>query len=258
MDEADKDAPVIKLVHSIIAEAIEQGASDIHIDPGEGDMRVLLRIDGVLSQTATLKRSMADERDLAREDHVRDGHLRAARAAGRALRADRQRAPRRRARRPRCRSSTARAPTCASSTRASPCAGWSRLGMQRTEQDRFAYAIARPNGAVLVTGPTGSGKSTTLYAALGAVNDGSRSILTIEDPVESRIAGVKQMQVAPEGRHDLRGRLARDAARRPRRDHGRARSATAKPPTSRSRRRSPATSCSRPCTRAMPPARSAA
>ncbi len=56
MDEADKDAPVIKLVHSIIAEAIEQGASDIHIDPGEGDMRVLFRVDGVLSPTATLKR----------------------------------------------------------------------------------------------------------------------------------------------------------------------------------------------------------
>jgi type IV pilus assembly protein PilB len=69
--------------------------------------------------------------------------------------------------------------------------------MQRTEHDRFAYAIARPNGAVLVTGPTGSGKSTTLYAALGAINDGSRSILTIEDPVESRISGVKQMQIAP-------------------------------------------------------------
>ena len=58
-------------------------------------------------------------------------------------------------------------------------------------------AINRPNGAVLVTGPTGSGKSTTLYAALNALNDGERSILTIEDPVEQRIAGIKQMQIAP-------------------------------------------------------------
>jgi type IV pilus assembly protein PilB len=75
--------------------------------------------------------------------------------------------------------------------------GLESLGMQRTEQDLFAHAINRPNGAVLVSGPTGSGKSTTLYAALGAINDGSRSILTIEDPVESRLSGIKQMQVAP-------------------------------------------------------------
>ena len=71
------------------------------------------------------------------------------------------------------------------------------LGMQPAEQERFAHAIARPHGAVLVTGPTGSGKSTTLYAALSVLNDGARSILTIEDPVESRIAGIKQMQIAP-------------------------------------------------------------
>ena len=71
------------------------------------------------------------------------------------------------------------------------------LGMQDEEKQRFVRAINRPNGAVLVTGPTGSGKSTTLYAALNAVNDGDRSILTIEDPVEQRIAGIKQMQIAP-------------------------------------------------------------
>ena len=71
------------------------------------------------------------------------------------------------------------------------------LGMQAAERERFKTAINRPNGAVLVTGPTGSGKSTTLYAALNAVNDGERSILTIEDPVEQRIAGIKQMQIAP-------------------------------------------------------------
>jgi type IV pilus assembly protein PilB len=68
--------------------------------------------------------------------------------------------------------------------------------MQPAEQKRFTDAIHRPNGAVLVTGPTGSGKSTTLYTALNALNDGERSILTIEDPVEQRIAGIKQMQIA--------------------------------------------------------------
>jgi type IV pilus assembly protein PilB len=75
--------------------------------------------------------------------------------------------------------------------------GLESIGMQEAELERFDSAIHRPNGAVLVTGPTGSGKSTTLYAALHALNDGERSILTIEDPVEQRIPGIKQMQIAP-------------------------------------------------------------
>jgi type IV pilus assembly protein PilB len=71
------------------------------------------------------------------------------------------------------------------------------LGMPEAALDRFTRAIGKPSGAVLVTGPTGSGKSTTLYAALNVVNDGKKSVLTIEDPVEQRIAGIKQMQIAP-------------------------------------------------------------
>ncbi|MGA7705187.1 MAG: ATPase, T2SS/T4P/T4SS family [Solirubrobacteraceae bacterium] len=206
MDDADKDAPVIKLVHSLIAEAIEQGASDIHIDPGEGDMKVLLRIDGVLSQTATLKRSMANsvisrvkimsEMDISERRVPQDGRF-ALTVSGR--RVD-------------VRSTTlplvyGEGAYLRILDKGVAVRGLESLGMQRTEQDRFAYAIARPNGAVLVTGPTGSGKSTTLYAALGAVNDGSRSILTIEDPVESRIAGVKQMQVAPKAGMTFAGGL---------------------------------------------------
>jgi type IV pilus assembly protein PilB len=70
------------------------------------------------------------------------------------------------------------------------------LGMRDEERKRFEIAINKPYGAVLVTGPTGSGKSTTLYGALNVVNDGERSIITIEDPVESQINGIKQMQVA--------------------------------------------------------------
>src|SRR5579884_2317238 len=70
------------------------------------------------------------------------------------------------------------------------------LGMSSTDRDHFVSAISRPYGVVLVTGPTGSGKSTTLYSALGVINDGQRSILTIEDPVESPMQGIKQMQVA--------------------------------------------------------------
>jgi type IV pilus assembly protein PilB len=75
--------------------------------------------------------------------------------------------------------------------------GLDSLGMPALALAQFGGAIAKPNGAVLVTGPTGSGKSTTLYAALNQLNDGERSILTIEDPVEQRIAGIKQMQIAP-------------------------------------------------------------
>ena len=206
MDEADKDAPVIKLVHSLIAEAIEQGASDIHIDPGEGDMRVLLRIDGVLSQTATLKRSMANsvisrvkimsEMDISERRVPQDGRF--------ALTVTGRRVDVRVTTLPLVYGEGAYLRIL---DKGVAVRGLESLGMQRTEQDRFAYAIARPNGAVLVTGPTGSGKSTTLYAALGAVNDGTRSILTIEDPVESRIAGVKQMQVAPKAGMTFAGGL---------------------------------------------------
>ncbi len=206
MDEADKDAPVIKLVHSLIAEAIEQGASDIHIDPGEGDMRVLLRIDGVLSQTATLKRSMANsvisrvkimsEMDISERRVPQDGRF--------ALTVSGRRVDVRVTTLPLVYGEGAYLRIL---DKGVAVRGLESLGMQRTEQDRFAYAIARPNGAVLVTGPTGSGKSTTLYAALGAVNDGTRSILTIEDPVESRIAGVKQMQVAPKAGMTFAGGL---------------------------------------------------
>ncbi len=206
IDETDRDAPVIKLVHSIIAEAIEQGASDIHIDPGEGDMRVLLRIDGVLSQTATLKRAMAasvisrvkimSEMDISERRVPQDGRF--------ALTVSGRRVDVRVTTLPLVYGEGAYLRIL---DKGATVRGLESLGMQRTEQDRFAYAIARPNGAVLVTGPTGSGKSTTLYAALGAVNDGSRSILTIEDPVESRIAGVKQMQVAPKAGMTFAGGL---------------------------------------------------
>ena len=95
------------------------------------------------------------------------------------------------------------------------------LGMDQGARGRFAHAISRPYGAVLVTGPTGCGKSTTLYGALDVINDGKRSIVTIEDPVETRIPGIKQMQVCKQDRRDVRRRAAGDPPRRPRRDHGR-------------------------------------
>jgi type IV pilus assembly protein PilB len=195
-DEADRDAPVIKLVHSIIAQAVEQGASDIHINPEEGDTRVQFRIDGVLYPAATVKRRMARgivsrikimaDLDISEKRMPQDGRL--------ALTIDRRRIDIRAVTLPLVHGEGA---VLRILDKGVVVQDLESLGMQQAEQDRFAYAIGKPNGAVLVTGPTGSGKSTTLYAALNVLNNGARSILTIEDPVESRIQGVKQMQIAP-------------------------------------------------------------
>jgi type IV pilus assembly protein PilB len=194
--EADKDAPVIKLVHSLVAQAVEQGASDIHVNPEEGDSRVQFRIDGVLHQAATIKRKMAmgvvsrikimADLDISEKRMPQDGRF--------ALNVDGRRVDIRVVTLPLVHGEGV---VLRILDKGTVIQSLGSLGMQAAELERFTHAIEKPNGAVLVTGPTGSGKSTTLYAALNALNDGDRSILTIEDPVEQRIAGVKQMQIAP-------------------------------------------------------------
>jgi type IV pilus assembly protein PilB len=194
-EEADRDAPVIKLVHSIVAQAVQQGASDIHINPEEGDTRVLFRVDGVLSPAATVKRRMAmgvvsrikimGDLDISEKRLPQDGRF--------ALTVDGRRVDIRVVTLPLVHGEGVVMRILDGGVRVE---GLEALGMQQDELNRFTSAINKPNGAVLVTGPTGSGKSTTLYAALNALNDGERSILTIEDPVEQRIPGVKQMQIA--------------------------------------------------------------
>ncbi len=195
-EEADQDAPVIKLVHSIIAQAVQQGASDIHVNPEEGDTRVLFRVDGVLYPAATVRRRMAAgmisrikimaDIDISERRVPQDGRL--------ALNVEGRRIDIRVVTLPLVYGEGA---VLRILDKGVVVQDLESLGLQPAEQEHFAQAIARPHGAVLVTGPTGSGKSTTLYAALAVLNDGARSILTIEDPVESRIAGVKQMQIAP-------------------------------------------------------------
>ncbi len=195
-EEADRDAPVIKLVHSIVAQAVQQGASDIHINPEEGDTRVLFRIDGVLSPAATVKRRMAmgvvsrikimGDLDIAEKRLPQDGRF--------ALTVDGRRVDIRVVTLPLVHGEGV---VLRILDRGVMVEGLESLGMAEDDLKRFSAAIAKPNGAVLVTGPTGSGKSTTLYAALNVLNDGERSILTIEDPVEQRMQGVKQMQIAP-------------------------------------------------------------
>jgi type IV pilus assembly protein PilB len=198
VDEADSDAPVIKLVHSIVAQAVQQGASDIHVNPEEGDTKVLFRIDGVLTPAATVKRRMAmgvvsrikimADLDISEKRVPQDGRF--------ALTVEGRRVDIRVVTLPLVNGEGV-VMRILDQGAGVAVTGLESLDMQGAELKRFSSAIQRPNGAVLVTGPTGSGKSTTLYAALHALNDGERSILTIEDPVEKRIAGIKQMQIAP-------------------------------------------------------------
>ena len=198
VEEADSDAPVIKLVHSIVAQAVQQGASDIHVNPEEGDTKVLFRIDGVLAPAATVKRRMAmgvvsrikimADLDISEKRVPQDGRF--------ALTVEGRRVDIRVVTLPLVNGEGV-VMRILDQGAGVVVSGLESLDMQGAELERFSSAIHRPNGAVLVTGPTGSGKSTTLYAALHALNDGERSILTIEDPVEKRIAGIKQMQIAP-------------------------------------------------------------
>jgi len=198
VDEADSDAPIIKLVHSIVAQAVQQGASDIHVNPEEGDTKVLFRVDGVLAPAATVKRRMAmgvvsrikimADLDISERRVPQDGRF--------ALTVEGRRVDIRVVTLPLVNGEGA-VMRIMDKGGSKNVGELDSLGMQADDLARFDKAIHRPNGAVLVTGPTGSGKSTTLYAALHALNDGDRSILTIEDPVEQRIAGVKQMQIAP-------------------------------------------------------------
>lgn len=192
------EAPAASLVRSLIADAVKQRASDIHIDPGgEHGIRVLLRIDGALTQAGTLEGDLAGEviSSLKIMAGMEMDELGAPREGRLALVVEGRRVD----------VLVVALPLVHGEAvflrildKHASVKSLESLGMQRTEHDRFAYAIRRGGGAVLVTGPTGAGSSTTLYAALDAINDGARSIFTIEDPVESRIPGIKQMQVAPQ------------------------------------------------------------
>jgi type IV pilus assembly protein PilB len=193
--QGDSEAPVVKLVHQIIAEAVQRGASDIHCDPEQGDMKVFFRIDGVLVPAATVARAMSPglisrikimaSLDIAEKRVPQDGRL--------AVILEGRRIDVRVVTLPLVKGEgvVMRILDAGATVR-----NLEALGMQDFERERFQTAINKPYGAVLVTGPTGSGKSTTLYGALSVVNDGERSIITIEDPVESQIHGIKQMQVA--------------------------------------------------------------
>jgi type IV pilus assembly protein PilB len=192
--ESAEDAPVIKLVNSIIGQAVEQGVSDIHLEPDGRDMRVRFRIDGVLSETTTIPRRMVagvvsrikimGDLDIAEKRVPQDGRV--------GLTVEKRPVDVRIVSMP---SVHGEGLVMRLLDKGQVLLDLDTLGMDGDARDRFERGFHKAHGAVLVTGPTGSGKSTTLYAALSAVNSIDKNIITIEDPVEYQLAGINQLQV---------------------------------------------------------------
>ena len=194
--ESADDAPVIRLVNQIIAQAVEQGASDIHLEPNGHELRVRFRIDGVLVETATVQRRMVlgvisrvkimSDLDISERRIPQDGRV--------GLTIDGHHVDLRVVTLP---SVHGESVVIRILDKSSIVMELEKLGMAAPERERFERAFHQSFGAVLVTGPTGSGKSTTLYAALAALNTIEKNIITIEDPVEYQLEGITQVQVNP-------------------------------------------------------------
>ena len=189
-------APAISLVNSLIAQAIDEGASDLHFEPQAKEMVVRIRVDGVTRHLATVAKEMQPavtsrlkimaELDIAERRAPQDGRM-SVRVGGAPMDL-------------RC----AVLPTThgeqvvlriMNRTADGGRLGLAELGMSAAAEEAFARAIRQPYGAVLAVGPTGSGKTTTLYAALDILNDEERVLMTIEDPVEYQTAGINQIEV---------------------------------------------------------------
>jgi type IV pilus assembly protein PilB len=196
LHESAEDAPVVKLVNSIIAQAAERGASDIHFEPDGRELRVRFRIDGVLSVSTTIPSRMVAgvisrmkimaELDIAEKRVPQDGRV--------SLTVDGRHVDIRVVTLP---SVHGESMVMRILDKSAMRIDLDKLGMRDEERDRFREAFAQSYGAVLTTGPTGSGKSTTLYAALQALNTPEKNIITIEDPVEYQMEGITQVQVNP-------------------------------------------------------------
>ena len=195
--ESASEAPVIRFVNGLISKSVEVGASDIHIEPFERRLRIRVRIDGVLKEEepaaielapAVISRlKIMSGLNIAERRLPQDGAMK---MAVRGKEVDFR---------------IATAPVafgeCAVIRildKASVPLDFRSLGFDQTAEAKLDQLLKLPNGIVLVTGPTGSGKTTTLYAALARLNSAERKILSVEDPVEYKIAGVNQIQVKPE------------------------------------------------------------
>jgi type IV pilus assembly protein PilB len=194
--ESADEAPIVKLVHAVIGDAVRRGVSDIHFEPSGHDMRVRFRIDGVVFDSTTVPRHLISglvsrikimaELDIAEKRMPQDGRI--------GLSVDGNYVDLRVATLPTVRGEAVVMRILDSRQIVMDLDG---LGMEDDDRRRFERAVGSTHGAILVTGPTGSGKTTTLYAGLTEVNTPDRTIVTVEDPVEYELDGVKQMQVNP-------------------------------------------------------------
>jgi type IV pilus assembly protein PilB len=196
VDDGVSDAPLVRLVNSIIMQAATDGASDIHFEPQEDALVVRVRVDGVLTESQRIPRRMASgvttrlkvlaKLDIAERRRPQDGRMSLnARAVGRTLDIR-----------------VAVLPTVEGEQVVMRLIDKSRktptlesLGLSEAMREKLSEIIRRPTGALLVTGPTGSGKSTTLYAGLAEINRPEINIITVEDPVEYRLHGINQVQI---------------------------------------------------------------
>ncbi|MGN8551673.1 UNVERIFIED_CONTAM: ATPase, T2SS/T4P/T4SS family [Microbacterium sp. SLM126] len=194
LEEQVDDAPVVRFVNLLITQAINDRASDIHIEPGERQLTVRYRIDGVLHEVQKADRSIQDgvisrlkimaSIDIAERRKPQDGRL--------SVLHDGRQVDLRLATLPTVWGEKIVMRILDNSGTAME---MSDLRFSSINEHRFRTAITRPHGMVLVTGPTGSGKSTTLYTALNTVANSQINVITVEDPVEYRIAGINQVQV---------------------------------------------------------------
>ena len=197
LEEALEDAPIVKLVNAIMTQAVGDRASDVHLEPAEHNVRIRFRVDGVLHEPMppapksiqggliSRLKVMADL-NIAERRVPQDGRI-SMKVGGRAL--DLR---------------VATLPTVHGEKvvirvldKSNALLRLEDLGFLENAYDRFSESFRKPYGAILVTGPTGSGKSTTMYSTLNILNEESKNIITVEDPVEYRLAGVNQMQVNP-------------------------------------------------------------
>lgn len=195
LDEQD-DAPIIRLINAMLSEAIKQRASDIHIETYESELVIRFRVDGVLKKILTPQRQLAallvsrikvmSKLDIAEKRVPQDGRI-TLKIGGRAIDVRVSVIP----------ASHGERVVMRLLDKDSVSLDLPHLGMDPDALLALLRLINLPHGILLVTGPTGSGKSTTLYSLLNQINDASRNIMTIEDPVEFELSGISQTQVNP-------------------------------------------------------------
>lgn len=192
----DDDAPIIRLINAILSQAVREGASDIHLEPFEDRVSVRFRVDGVLNEVLSPKAELAPvlvsrlkvmaRLDIAEKRLPQDGRI-TVRLAGHAVDIRVSTIP----------SAFGERIVLRLLDQAAGQLKLEQLTMPKHVHDKLSRALLKPHGIILVTGPTGSGKTTTLYAGLSSINSRSRNIMTIEDPVEYLLPGIGQTQVNP-------------------------------------------------------------